>query len=100
MDSWEYNIFIANVVDVDRVTNINYGKVLGAALSPGAMAVEMRPDISRMWQLRGPDGLTDWDRLQKMGREGWEAVSCVPLQFNGYTLQVIWTFKRRIQPEA
>ena len=96
MAAWEYNILITNVVDIAKATNIGYGKAIGAAFSPGTLSAEMRPDISRMWQVPGTDGVTDWDRLQKMGREGWELVTCVTFDFGGFTMQMIWTFKRQI----
>jgi hypothetical protein len=32
-----------------------------------------------------------------MGRDGWELVSCFPMQSGGVTVQVVWTFKRKPQ---
>jgi hypothetical protein len=80
MDQWEYQILIVD------------------------MAKSMR-GINHMWEIRGSDGLTDWDRLQNMGRDGWELVSQVPIigQFGlaptSVTTQIIFTFKRKLQPQ-
>src|SRR5215217_3409782 len=79
MDQWNYNVLV-----VDIATG-------GFNISPG------QANISRMWEVRGPDGLTNWDRLQQMGRDGWELVSCFPMVSGGVTVQVVWAFKRRAQ---
>lgn len=78
MDQWNYNVL---VVDIST----------GGFISPG------QANISTMWATRGPDGMTNWDRLQQMGRDGWELVSCFPMQSGGTTVQVVWTFKRKAQ---
>jgi hypothetical protein len=76
MDQWNYNIL---VVDLG-----------GPMRTPTT--------ISKMWEIRGPDGLTDWDRLQNMGRDGWELVNTFPIAATqGTTAQVVWVFKRRVQ---
>jgi hypothetical protein len=80
MDQWNYNIL---VVDITGGFNVN----------PSAIS------ISKMWEVRGPDGLTNWDRLQQMGREGWDLVNCFPMTGSGSTTQVIWVFKRRAQAQ-
>lgn len=75
MDQWTYNILVVDL--------------LGGA----------KPSITKMWEIRGPDGLTDWDRLQNMGREGWELVSILPVASGqGATAQVVFTFKRKVKP--
>ncbi|HST06046.1 MAG TPA: hypothetical protein VLQ48_15120 [Chloroflexia bacterium] len=77
MDHWEYQMLVAGTVG----------------------------GIGNMWGTRGPDGLTDWDRLQNMGRDGWELVSTVPIigQFGmvpmSVTIQVVFTFKRKAQAQ-
>ncbi len=96
MAVWEYNILVTDVVDVAKATNINAGRALGVAFSPGTLSAEMRPDITRLWQVRDQQNISDWDRLQRTGREGWELVSCVPFSFGGFTVQMVWTFKRPV----
>ena len=82
MDHWEYQIL---VVDTHYMVGI----------------LVATPVISTMWELRGPDGLTDWDRLQKMGRDGWELVSSTPIATGyGVTMQVVFTFKRKAQAQT
>ena len=76
MDQWNYNILVVD---------------LGGA-------IKLATSISKMWEIRGPDGLTDWDRLQNMGRDGWELVNTFPVASgNGATVQVVWVFKRRVK---
>ena len=53
MDQWEYQML---VVDMGGT-----GSQLGF----------VRSTIGKMWQFMGPDGRSDWNRLQSMGREGW-----------------------------
>ncbi len=76
MDQWNYNILVVDLV------------------AP-------KPNISKLWEVRGPDGLTDWDRLQNMGREGWELVNATPVVGWGVsgmavTTQMVFMFKRRV----
>lgn len=64
-----------------------------------------RPSINKVWEMRGVDGKTDWDRLQAMGAEGWEMVSSYPVAGpNGMSVNIVWVFKRLApqtpQPEA
>ena len=81
MDQWEYQMLVVD------------------------MAKSMR-GINHMWEIRTPDGLSDWDRLQKMGRDGWELVGQVPIigQFGlaptAVTTQIVFTFKRKLQSQA
>ena len=82
MDQWNYNILV-----VDLPSS-------GFNISPGQV------NISKMWEVRGPDGLTNWDRLQQMGRDGWELVNTFPILSGGVTVQVVWTFKRKAQPQT
>src|SRR5438067_10238579 len=83
MDQWNYNVL---VVDMGGT-----GTQMGFA----------RASITKMWEVRGPDGQTDWDRLQNMGREGWELVNSFPVSAgNGNTVQVVFTFKRKAQANA
>ncbi len=78
MDQWSYNILVVDLV------------------AP-------KPTAAKMWEVRGPDGLTDWDRLQKMGSDGWELVSVTPVT-GGWgvsgmvvTTQMVFTFRRKVQ---
>ena len=78
MDQWHYQML---VVDMGGT-----GSQLGF----------VRSSISKMWEVMGPDGLSDWDRLQTMGKDGWELVSSMPISAgNGNTVQVVFTFKRK-----
>ncbi len=71
MDQWSYNVLVVDMVGMPK------------------------PSITKMWEMRGPDGLTDWDRLQNMGREGWELVSVMPVASGQNTAQIVFTFKRK-----
>src|SRR5438067_13796236 len=72
MDQWNYNVL---VVDMGGT-----GTQMGFA----------RASITKMWEVRGPDGQTDWDRLQNMGREGWELVNSFLVSAgNGNTVQTV-----------
>ena len=77
MDHWEYQML---VVDLEKSMH----------------------GINHMWEMRASDGLTDWDRLQKMGRDGWELVSSTPIAYglHGVTMQVVFTFKRKAQAQT
>jgi hypothetical protein len=69
---WEYNLIVANI------------------------SAFMKPDISRLWRQKGPEGKTDWDRVQQSGHEGWELVNCFPMTTgSGATIEVAWVFKRQ-----
>jgi hypothetical protein len=79
VDQWTYNILVVDMTG----------------------AVANKPSITRMWEVRGPDGLTDWDRLQNMGRDGWELVTVLPVAAGqGSTAQVVFTFKKRVKVGA
>lgn len=83
MDQWEYQML---VVDMGGT-----GSQLGF----------VRSTIGKMWQFMGPDGRSDWNRLQSMGREGWELVTALPISAgNGNTIEVVFTFKRKVQPHS
>jgi len=71
MDQWTYNVLVVDMTGM------------------------MKPSITKMWEVRGPDGLTDWDRLQNMGREGWELVNVATVATGQNTSQVVFTFKRK-----
>ncbi|MGA7733189.1 MAG: hypothetical protein WCD37_18165 [Chloroflexia bacterium] len=76
MDQWTYNILVVDMAGV----------------------MGNKPSITKMWEVRGPDGLTDWDRLQNMGRDGWELVTVLPVASGqGVTAQVVFTFKKRVK---
>ena len=54
-----------------------------------------RVDIGKVWQSKAVDGKSDWERVQRLGAEGWELVSAYPVARNGGgTGQVVWGFKR------
>ena len=81
MDQWEYQMLVVDLAG-------------------------SKPSINKMWGVATPDGLTDWHRLQNMGKEGWELVSTVPvigqlgLVAMAITTQIVFTFKRRLQPQS
>jgi hypothetical protein len=55
-----------------------------------------KPDMGKIWGDKGPDGKTDWDRVQRLGEEGWELVNCFPVASGeGGTAEVAWVFKRQ-----
>jgi hypothetical protein len=75
MDKWEYRLMVSTI-----------GGTLVSAMTP-------------VWETVGEDGLTDLQRIQKWGEEGWEMVNAVPIASgNGHTYQVSWVFKRK-KPE-
>jgi hypothetical protein len=56
----------------------------------------LRATLNPVWETVGADGVTDLQRIQKWGEEGWEMVSAMPIASgNGNTYQVSWVFKRR-----
>lgn len=79
MANWQYNVLVVDL---------------------GSAVMKINSTISKMWEVRGPDGLTDWDRLQQMGRDGWELVNTFSVAGSGgATVQVIWVFKRQQQQQ-
>jgi hypothetical protein len=57
----------------------------------------LMPDVSKVWTSKDSAGVSDWDRIQQLGQEGWELVSCCPVAAgNGMTYQILWTFKRPV----
>ncbi len=53
------------------------------------------PDVTKVWEVKDTAGQSDWDRIQKLGQEGWKLVSCCPVTAgNGMLYQILWTFKR------
>ncbi len=42
-----------------------------------------KPNIANVWQVKASDGLTDWERLAMLGKEGWEMVNAFPRAANG-----------------
>lgn len=55
------------------------------------------PQISSIWRTKYADGSTDWDHIERMGRDGWELVSAFPIEGNGTTLYVTFIFRRPAQ---
>lgn len=70
--AWEYSI-----THSDRLSNVS-----------GV------PQISSLWRTKYADETTDWDHIQRMGRDGWELVSAFPITANGTTLYVTFIFRR------
>ena len=56
------------------------------------------PQISSIWRTKYADGSTDWDAIERMGREGWELVSAFPVDGNGTTLYITFIFRRPARP--
>ena len=55
----------------------------------------LRPDVSKVWEQRDPEGNTDWERLRQLGHQGWELVSSFPVATGGGgTIQIVWVLKR------
>jgi len=42
-------------------------------------------------------GKSAWDSLQAKAESGWELVSVTPINRDGYTLDLLYTFKRPIE---
>ena len=62
MPKWDYFMQYARVTYTGDKNDSTYG-MLSAA---------------RLWSVKDNEGLTAYDRMQRMGREGWELVSAVP----------------------
>ena len=55
----------------------------------------MKPNVNKVWEQKGKDGKADWDRIQQLGKEGWELVSSFPIATgNGASIQIVWALKR------
>ena len=74
MPSWEFNVL---VMDLD-------------------VGPLHKPNINDEWNKIGPDNYTWWNRLQQMGQDGWELVDTFPVTANGWSVQIVWTFKRQV----
>jgi|WetSurMetagenome_2_1015567.scaffolds.fasta_scaffold74683_3 hypothetical protein len=73
MAAWEYTVVLSTV-----------GAVFG-------------PDVAKVWTAKDAAGVSDWDRIQQLGQEGWELVSCCPAAGGGGMIyQILWTFKRPV----
>jgi hypothetical protein len=72
MDKWEYRLMVSTISGTFRTT------------------------MSPVWEVVGEDGMTDMQRIQKWGAEGWELVNTIPIASgHGNTHQISWMFKRR-----
>ena len=78
MEKWEYNVVVTHL----------------------ATGLGVEPNIAKAWEMQGHDGLTDWNRIQRMGAEGWEMVSVFSLAgaatMGTVSYQVVWVFKRQV----
>ena len=54
-----------------------------------------KPVMNKVWETKGKDGKTDWERVQQNGKDGWELINTFPLTGgNAQSIQVVWVFKR------
>lgn len=51
-------------------------------------------DPSNIWTRKNADGKTDWDTLSDYALQGWELVSVTPIDCEGNTKYVLYSFKR------
>jgi hypothetical protein len=51
-------------------------------------------DPSNIWTRKNEDGKTDWDTLCDYAQQGWELVSVTPVDNEGNTKYILYTFKR------
>jgi hypothetical protein len=58
-------------------------------------------DVSSIWKesIDPLDPRTQWDGLERMASEGWELVSVSPINCNGYTVSLLYTFKKPMGEE-
>ena len=54
-------------------------------------------DASLLWTVKDKDGKSAFDKVNAMAAEGWELVSVTPMDENGWTHQVLFTFKRPLE---
>jgi hypothetical protein len=84
MIKWEYSFYITNI-QTDEVQA--GGEVL-------------YHDEDKLKYARSEDGKSDAAIINEMGVKGWELVSVTPicgnLRYNGFTDQLLFTFKRPI----
>jgi hypothetical protein len=52
-------------------------------------------DASNVWSPKS--GRRGWDDLRDYAKEGWELVSVTSIQRDGFTVQLLYTFKRPIK---
>jgi hypothetical protein len=57
-----------------------------------------KTDASRVWtQKYKSTGKSDWDQLSEKAKEAYELVSVTSINSQGYTVQLLYTFKRPIE---
>jgi len=57
-----------------------------------------RGGVTSIWSVKDKKtGLTEWDQLTKLANEGYELVSVTPINHQGWTYEVLYTFKRPIE---
>ncbi len=55
----------------------------------------IRLRFQELWTAKVRDEASNWDLIQGLGREGWELVSCIPMEApTEGTVSVAWVFKR------
>ncbi|KAF0107240.1 MAG: hypothetical protein FD146_1718 [Anaerolineaceae bacterium] len=80
MAAWQYTLIVSDIF-----ANVSLGG---------------KPVVSKVWEQKGTDGKTDWERIQQAGKDGWEMVNSYPLATgNGSSIQVVWVFKRPLPTE-
>ena len=53
--------------------------------------------VSDMWTQKGKDGTTTFDVVVQHAEEGWELVNVTPINEDGTTRYILFTFKRPIE---
>lgn len=53
---------------------------------------------SRIWTEKGSDGLSSYEKINKLAEDGWELISVTPVSgmFAGRTSEILFTFRRPI----
>jgi hypothetical protein len=79
MTAWQYTLIISDIF-----ANVSLGG---------------KPVFNKVWEEKRVEGKTDWERIQQLGKEGWEMVNSYPLaNANGSSIQAVWVFKRPVPP--
>ena len=72
MDNWDIKIFVAY----------------------NATVSEDGDTAKNLWLVKGKDGKSEFDLLRDQSAEGWELISTTPINRDGNTHQVLFTFKQ------
>ena len=82
MKKWEYKLFYT---PIEYPTKKNIFGVYGVSDVSGSL-----------WEKKNKEGKTKFDKIEQLGKEGWELISCCPIG-SGFTdskCDLLFIFKR------